>query len=157
MDKIRKPARAYRTAVFENNPNWGGGRVVTDHGYVLIRVGRAHHLADVRGYAYEHRMVAECNLGRRLLPGEQVHHRDEDDRQNNDWSNLVVCADVLEHRVHHRSSVLPSRAVQLPSERNEMTKCACGCGGEFLKYDSVRRLRRYLPNHNSRRRARNNG
>lgn len=48
------------------NYMWKGGRAVTSHGYVLIRVGAEHHLADVRDYAYEHRLVAAEKLGRRL-------------------------------------------------------------------------------------------
>lgn len=51
------------------NPNWRGGRSVTEHGYVIIHVGIKHHLADVRGYAYEHRLVAEKKVGRRLRKG----------------------------------------------------------------------------------------
>jgi hypothetical protein len=102
-------------------------------------------------------MVAECNLGRDLHPGEEVHHRDETDRQNNDWSNLMVCASRLEHQVQHRTSILPSRAQRLPGEGNPTVECACGCGGTFAKYDKVRRMRRYLPNHNSARRCRANG
>lgn len=139
------------------NGNWQGGRIVTPDGYVMIRVGRKHHLSDCRGYAYEHRMVAECNLGRRLAPGEEVHHRDESDRQNNDWSNLTVCANRLEHQLHHRTSSLPSRAAQLPGEENVEIECGCGCGGRFPKYDSVRRARRFLPSHNSIRKARADG
>lgn len=59
------------------NSQWKGGRVIASNGYVLIRVGTDHHLADVRGYAYEHRLVAEKKMGRRLRKGEQVHHLDE--------------------------------------------------------------------------------
>lgn len=65
MSKAGAQARAL-------NPNWKGGRSIASNGYVLIKVGTGHHLADVRGYAYEHRLVAERKLGRRLLrmPGE---------------------------------------------------------------------------------------
>lgn len=31
------------------NPFWKGGRSVASNGYVLIRVGVEHHLADVKG------------------------------------------------------------------------------------------------------------
>ena len=33
---------------------------------------------------------------------------------------------------------------------NEKVKCACGCGREFLKYDSRKRIRKYIKGHNSR-------
>lgn len=71
------------------NGNWKGGRSVASNGYVLVRVGKDHHLADVRGYAYEHRLNAELMLGRRLEPDEQVHHIDGD-KANNATSNLMV-------------------------------------------------------------------
>jgi hypothetical protein len=35
----------------ENNSNWKGGRLIASNGYVLVRVGIGHHLADVRGAA----------------------------------------------------------------------------------------------------------
>ena len=64
--------------VGDKNGMWRGGRTVASNGYVLVRVGIGHHLADVRGYAYEHRLVAEAKFGRRLLRGEVVHHADGD-------------------------------------------------------------------------------
>lgn len=79
----------------KNNP----GRSVTGHGYVLIRVGKRHHLADVRGYAYEHRLVMEEKLGRRLAAGELVHHLDGN-QANNDPRNLAV-ETRASHLKHH--------------------------------------------------------
>jgi hypothetical protein len=73
------------------NPNWRGGRVTEPRGYVLIRVGTDHPLADVRGYAYEHRLVAQESAGRPLAPGEEVHHVDEIEGHN-DPGNLEIKA-----------------------------------------------------------------
>ncbi len=84
------------------NGQWKGGRTVASNGYVLIRVGKDHHLADIRGYAYEHRIVAEKILGRKLNKGEQVHHKDGN-RTNNDSSNLEVMRDAKSHHRLHRS------------------------------------------------------
>ena len=33
------------------NSQWKGGRIIASNGYVMLRVGTDHHLADVRGYA----------------------------------------------------------------------------------------------------------
>lgn len=41
------------------------------------------------GCVYEHILVAESILGRRLLPGETVHHKDRN-RANNSPENLMV-------------------------------------------------------------------
>ena len=66
--------KAKRIQSREHNPCWRGGRTVRSDGYVLLLVGVTHHLADARGYAFEHRVVAEQMLGRKLLAGEVVHH-----------------------------------------------------------------------------------
>ena len=124
--------------------NWKGGRVVASNGYMLVHVGKDHPLADVRGYAYEHRLVAEAALGRPLAPGEVVHHRDHD-KQNNHPDNLEV-VNRAEHGVAHRTV---GKATRLPNEPNPIIACACGCGAEFRRYDAANRRRAYWPGHNS--------
>jgi hypothetical protein len=126
----------------ERNSQWNGGRSVASNGYVLVKVGPDHHLADVRGYAYEHRLVAEQNLGRRLLPGEVVHHIDGN-KQNNHPSNLDVLTHA-EHHVQHRTRT----DRRLPGEDNPRVACACGCGAAFAKYDGLGRPRRFVSGHN---------
>lgn len=127
------------------NPNWRGGRSVASNGYVLVRVGKGHHLADVRGYAYEHRLVAEENLGRRLRPGEQAHHINGD-KQDNRPANIEVL-DIADHRAEHRRR---DRGLRLPGQRNPVVTCRCGCGARFRKYDESNRPRRYVQGHNLR-------
>ncbi|WP_205522805.1 HNH endonuclease signature motif containing protein [Myxococcus eversor] len=125
------------------NPNWKGGRSLASNGYVLIRVGVGHPAADVRGYAYEHRLVAEQVLGRPLLEGEQVHHKDGD-KQNNAPANLEVLTQH-EHRAEHRKH---ERGLRVPGGPNPLVQCACGCGSTFPKYDGCNRPRRYVSGHN---------
>ena len=133
----------------ERNPNWKGGRSLASHGYVLIRVGVGHHLADVRGYAYEHRLVAEKSLGRRLLPAEEVHH-DDDSKANNEPGNLIVKGSRAEHRLAHRK---PGSLLRPPGAANPSVPCDCGCGSVFQLYDASGRPRRYMNGHNVRRGA----
>ena len=52
----------------KRHPNFKGGAITDPRGYKLVFVGKKHHLADVRGYAYEHRLLAEKKLGRNDLP-----------------------------------------------------------------------------------------
>lgn len=149
--KSRKGAKSR-----ENNHNWRGRRIVTEHGYVMIRVGTEHHLSDCRGYAYEHRLVAEANIGRHLQPGEEVHHRNKHDTQNNDWSNLKVCSGRHEHKVEHRPE--GGKRLRLPNEENLLVDCACGSGEKLKQFDAEGRYRQYITGHNSKGHiGRNNG
>lgn len=123
---------------------WKGGRSVASNGYILVRVGKGHHLADVRGYAYEHRVVAEQKLGRRLRPSELVHHLNSQ-RTDNRPENLEVVPSVAHHLFRHRSAPSSNRR---PDEPNPMILCACGCGASFSKYDRCGRARRFVSGHN---------
>lgn len=133
------------------NGMWKGGRTVTRDGYVLIRVGKDHHLADVRGYAYEHRLVAEKKLGRRLAPGELVHHKNEN-RSDNRPSNLIVEKSIAHHLVHHRKR-MRSVPLRMPDQANEEIECECGCGSRFRRFDRTGRARRFVSGHNGRTRG----
>lgn len=123
------------------NPNWKGGRTVTPDGYVLLK-RPDHPDADVRGYVYEHRLVAIENLGRMLVAGEEVHHIDED-KQNNAWSNLEVLPHA-DHALLHRVRT----DLRLPGETNPEVRCACLCGASFPKFDSSGRPRMFVSGHN---------
>lgn len=114
------------------NGQWKGGRSVASNGYVLIRVGVGHHLADVRGYAYEHRLVAELMLDRRLRPGEAVHHKDENKR-NNDPSNLQVMSSNAEHMKLHLADI-----TEAVLEFTSNFPCTRGQLAEYLSADPVR-------------------
>ena len=128
----------------ENNNNWRGGRLVASNGYVLIRVGVGHHLADVRGYAYEHRVIAEQKIGRHLAEGEEVHHINRN-RQDNSPENLEICLSSAHHGLLHRKSTSLLRG---PEEPNPVVECGCGCGEKFNKFDPDDRPRIFVTGHN---------
>lgn len=128
----------------EKNGMWKGGKSIASNGYVLIRVGKGHHLADVRGYAYEHRLVAEHMLGRCLEPGEIVHHVNGD-KTDNRPCNLEVVVGNAEHSARHRKY---DRGLRLPNEDNPVVECACGCGERLLKFDASGRPRKFKSGHN---------
>lgn len=118
---------------------------MASNGYVLIRVGTKHHLSDVRGYAYEHRLVAEKKIGRRLRPGELAHHINGT-KTDNRPENLEVVASIADHWFHHRSK---DSVLRMPGEPNRTVTCECGCGRRFRKFDDAGRPRRYVSGHNN--------
>lgn len=119
-------------------------RVITEHGYVLIHVGRDHHLADSRGYAYEHRVVMEQKLGRLLQKGEVVHHVDHD-TQNNEEDNLELMPSRWHYNAKHRR--LPTLR-QAPGQENEQILCACGCGETIWRFNKNHIEVRFVSGHN---------
>lgn len=127
------------------NNNWRGGKSVASNGYVLVRVGKQHHLSDVRGYAYEHRLVAEQKLGRRLQKGEVPHHINGN-RQDNRPENIQVMQSIAHHLNQHRKSGSNRR---LADESNPMRQCECGCGEWITRYDETGRLRSFVTGHNT--------
>lgn len=103
-ETVRKFARRRRLTIASvdqagaNHPSWKGGLTIDKQGYEMVRVDRAGPYGylvrqarrnDPRGYALRHRVVMHDKLGRPLLPGEVVHHRDGDTR-NNHPDNLEV-------------------------------------------------------------------
>lgn len=57
-----------------NNPQWKGGRKFDVNGYVKL-YRPDHPNADSHDCVAEHRLVMEKKLGRLLVKGETVHHR----------------------------------------------------------------------------------
>lgn len=76
----------------ERGRAWKGGKRISSWGYVLINVG-------YKDYQFEHRLVMERELGRKLLPTEHVHHINEV-RTDNRIENLLLLSEG-EHVAHH--------------------------------------------------------
>lgn len=84
-----------------HNGNWNAdGRTLTKHGYVRVRVGIGHPLADSRGWCYEHELVWRA-AGRDVPAGYEIHHRDED-KTHNRLSNLRLKLKADHARDHAR-------------------------------------------------------
>lgn len=83
----------------EKHPRWNGGLWRLRNKYCMKKAP-THPNANLNGYVYLHRLVAEEKIGRLLKKGEVVHHIDRD-RNNNHPSNLMVFPSQSAHRLYH--------------------------------------------------------
>ena len=118
-------------------------KTVDQRGYALLWMPD-HRLADVRGYVYEHRIIAESKLGRNLRHGEIVHHIDGN-ASNNTKENIEIYPSIAHHLYKHRSA---NSNKKILGEPNPTISCECGCGEKFYKYDNADRPRRFISGHN---------
>ena len=70
-----------------NHGRWNDGRIVASNGYVKIRVGLGHPLADSRGYAYEHLVVWRA-AGRKMPRRHELLHHKNENKEDNRIRNL---------------------------------------------------------------------
>ena len=81
-----------------------------------------HPQATPQGHVYQHVLIAERALGGHLPPGSEVHHVDENHR-NNANRNLVVCQDKAYHKLLH----VRARIVRAGGDPNLQKICSrCG-------------------------------
>lgn len=88
----------------ENNPNWGGGIWEGEDGRVFVRVPdgerRLHPTIRKDGYIQRYQYVWNtAHPEDPVRPGEVIHHKDED-KQNDDLSNLEKITQSEHARQH---------------------------------------------------------
>lgn len=85
----------------------------------------------------EHIVIAEAALGRFLPAGVEVHHVDEN-RRNNARSNLVICENHQYHRMLHARA----RVARAGGDPNTQKICAaCGVVKQFEAFSLQARNR----------------
>ena len=114
-----------------------------DYNYAVVP---KHPNSGKHGYVLEHRIIMENHLGRLLNSNEVVHHKDEN-KKNNDISNLEVLSDIEHVRLHSsigrtyvrlccpeckRIFVIEKRKSFL-SKRHKYTCCSMTCRGKFSR------------------------
>lgn len=97
-------------------------------GYHYCRTNPPHPKRNSKGLYPLHRVVMENRLGRLLVSGEEVHHKDQD-KANNDPENLEVRTKA-DHTAHHHTLNDPP-----------LIEVECQCGNVFRIKPHQHRLR----------------
>lgn len=124
MSRMTGVGRGNNPASHVNRPaasrqhRWRVGGSIASTGYVKIRVGKDHPLADPNGYAYEH-LVIWCAAGNpRPGPGWVIHHRNHD-KTDNRLGNLE-----LKRRGQHNAEHLAAERRRCPTTGRLQPKAA---------------------------------
>ena len=88
------------------HPDWKGGVHVNTQGYRMIYTPGHPHAKKPVPYVFEHRLVMEKKLGRYLLPGEVVHHKNGVNDDNR-IENLELFSNNGDHLRHELTGKCP--------------------------------------------------
>lgn len=125
----------------KDNHKWKGGKSKTKEGYMLVLAPGEG--SGVKRYVYEHRLVIQRHLGRRLTKDEAVHHIDGD-RLNNSIENLLLIS-YQDHAKHHHPlnavwALKYDRCVQCGT--NEIKHCCHGLCRKCHRRDRTEKERK---------------
>lgn len=94
----RKISESRKKYVGKLHPSWKGGKRLNHNGYVEVRKP-SHHRARGNGYVFEHILIAENKLGRKITKDEHVHHINEV-KTDNRPGNLHVLSHSEHSKIH---------------------------------------------------------
>ena len=81
------------------NGRYSDGLTITAEGYIKVKGGISHPLADPNGYAYLHHLVVASSARGRPQSNEVIHHKDGN-TTNNALENLEVLTRSEHSRIH---------------------------------------------------------
>ena len=94
-DKHHNYGKRIRATEGKNNKNWKGGRILHTNGYIMVR---DYNIRSGRSgdYKFEHRLVMEKSLGRKMLHNERIHHINRI-KNDNRIENLMLFESPKKH------------------------------------------------------------
>ena len=121
--------------------SWKGGKRINHNGYIEINKP-SHHRARGNGYVFEHIIVCENKIGRKLKKDECVHHKNEN-RKDNSPDNLKVMKKG-KHKSYHAKKrkrkgeyllcpVCKKSFYVKPSHLKARKTCSFKCAGKLFK------------------------
>lgn len=113
------------------NSNWWKGGRIKRLGYIMVRMYPSdffYPMANMRGYAFEHRLVIARDLGRNLHRWEIVHHRNHI-RDDNRIENLQLVSDdrhkqlsILENKINLQAQRITQLEAEVVLLRSQLEK-----------------------------------
>ena len=95
-----------------DGPNWKGGKRTSKNGYIMIYIGRGKGRGK---YQFEHILIMEQYLNRKLLKHETIHHKNgikKDNRIENLelWSHSHPSGQKIEDKIKFAMEILKQYA-----------------------------------------------
>lgn len=148
----KKMSESRKKCVGEKSSSWKGGKRISHGGYIEVRK-KDHHRTRKNGYVFEHILVAENKLGRKICVNEHVHHKDGN-KQNNNPDNL----EVLSHGEHTKITMFNRRTgkylnckhcgivyYRKPYQAKKSNYCSLSCNAKGNNIGQMRT--KYIPFH----------